>query len=145
MNNTRVIRVTGKGIIQIKPDTTKLTITLQGNSKEYAEAVKRSTEETDSLKDTLASLGFSKSDIKTLAFEVEPKYESYRDRMNNYKEKFIGYQFSHILKIEFLNDRELLGKTLYTLAHASSHPEFRISYTVKDPEAKKNEMLKKTV
>lgn len=58
MNNTRVIRVTGKGIIQIKPDTTKLTITLQGNSKEYAEAVKRSTEETDSLKDTLASLAF---------------------------------------------------------------------------------------
>ena len=34
---------------------------------------------------------------------------------------------------------------LYALAHAPVHPEFRINYTVKDPESTKNELLGKAV
>ena len=41
----------------------------------------------------------------------------------------------------FYTDNELLGKLLYVLAHCPLHPEFRISYFVKDPEAAKNELL----
>ena len=42
----RIIRVTGKGKISVKPDTIQLNISAEGISKEYAEAVKRSTEDT---------------------------------------------------------------------------------------------------
>ena len=43
------------------------------------------------------------------------------------------------MKLEFDSDNGLLGKILFALANAEKiTPEFRISYTVKDPEASKN-------
>ena len=49
------------------------------------------------------------------------------------------------MKIEFESDNDRLGKILYALANCSVSPEFRISYTVKDPEAAKNTLLGKAV
>ena len=49
------------------------------------------------------------------------------------------------MKVEFDSDNDRLGKILYALANCSVRPEFRISYTVKDPEAAKNLLLGKAV
>ena len=57
----------------------------------------------------------------------------------------MGYQFSHVLKVEFESDNQRLGKILYALAHCPLHPEFRLAYTVKDPEPVKNDLLGKAV
>ena len=46
---------------------------------------------------------------------------------------------------EFDPDKKRLGKILYALVQCELKPEFRISYTVKDPEAAKNELLGKAV
>ena len=62
-----------------------------------------------------------------------------------YKQRFVGYRFRHLLKVEFDSDNERLGKILYALGNCALNPEFRISYTVKDPEAAKNELLGKAV
>ena len=69
----------------------------------------------------------------------------YRDKNNDYKQRFVGYRFNHILKVEFESDNDRLGKILYALANCKVRPEFRISYTVKDPEAAKNLLLGKAV
>ena len=49
------------------------------------------------------------------------------------------------MKVEFPSDNERLGKILYGLSASPVSPEFRISYVVSDPEAKKNELLEKAV
>lgn len=141
----RTIRVTGKGQIKVKPDTTRITMTLTGVFKEYGETLRRSSEDTEALKDVLSAFGFERSDLKTLSFNVDTEYESYRDKNNDYKQRFVGYRFNHILKIEFESDNDRLGKILYALANCKVRPEFRISYTVKDPEAAKNQLLGKAV
>ena len=141
----RTIRITGKGQIRVKPDTTRITMTLTGLFGEYAETLRRSSEDTEALKDLLSGFGFEKTDLKTLSFNVDTEYESYRDKNNDYKQRFVGYRFNHILKVEFESDNDRLGKILYALAHCSVRPEFRISYTVKDPEATKNLLLGKAV
>lgn len=140
----RTIRVTGKGKIKVKPDMTRLTITLEGTFKDYAETLSRSSKDTESLKDLMCEFGFERSDLKTLSFSVDTEYESYREK-DIYKNRFVGYKFVHILKLEFESDNERLGKIVYALANSDIHPEFRISYTVKDPEAAKNELLGKAV
>ena len=140
----RTIRVTGKGQIKVKPDMTRITITLEGMYPDYAETLKHSSEDTDSLKDVLAAFGFEHTDLKTLSFNVDTEYESYKDH-GAYKQRFIGYRFRHLLKVEFDSDNERLGKILYALGNCALNPEFRISYTVKDPEAAKNELLGKAV
>lgn len=50
-----------------------------------------------------------------------------------------------MLKVEFESDQKRLGKILSGLAACWLDPKFRISYTVKDPEAVKNELLGKAV
>lgn len=62
-----------------------------------------------------------------------------------YKQRLIGYRYTHSTKIEFDSDNERLGKILYALAHSSLEPKFRLSYTVKDPEAVKNNLLSRAV
>ena len=140
----RTIRVTGKGMIKVRPNMTRLTITLEDTCKEYEETLKKSSENTDRLKTLLEGFGFGRADIKTLSFNVEEAYESYGDGPYNRK-KLVGYKYDHRVKVEFDSDNARLGKIVYALAHSDLHPEFRISYTVKDPEAAKNELLGRAV
>ena len=141
----RTIRVTGKGQIKVKPDMTRITMTLEGRYKEYGETLQKSSQDTELLKDLLCDFGFERSDLKTLNFGVDTEYESYKDRDGSYKQRFVGYRFHHVMKVEFPSDNVLLGKLLYALANYTVKPEFRISYTVKDPESTKNALLGKAV
>ena len=141
----RTIRITGRGQIRVKPDTTRITMSLTGLFAEYAETLRRSSEDTEALKDLLSGFGFERADLKTLRFGVDPEYESYRDKKGDYKQRFAGYRYNHSMKVEFDSDNDRLGKILYALAHCPIRPEFRISYTVKDPEAAKNLLLGKAV
>ena len=136
----RTIRVTGKGRIKVKPDMTRITLSLEGIYPEYSETLRRSSQETEQLKDLLARFGFERSDLKTLNFSVDTEYENYKDK-GAYKQRFVGYKFYHQMKVEFESDNKRLGKVLYALANCDVKPEFRLSYTVKDPEAAKNELL----
>lgn len=144
MSNMRTIRVTGKGQIKVHPDMTRITMTLEGMYPEYADTLRHSSEDTEKLKDVLSAFGFERSDLKTLNFSVDTEFESYKDK-GVYKQRFVGYKFRHLLKVEFESDNERLGKVLYALANSPVRPEFRISYTVKDPEAVKNTLLGKAV
>ena len=144
MSNTRTIRVTGKGLIKVHPDMTRITMTLEGVYPEYADTLRHSSEDTEWLKDVLEPFGFARSDLKTLNFSVDTEFESYKDK-GVYKQRLVGYKFRHMLKVEFESDNERLGKVLFALASSPVTPEFRISYTVKDPEAVKNTLLGKAV
>ncbi len=140
----RTIRVTGKGQIKVRPDMTRITLSLEGIYPEYGETLRRSSEDTERLKDLLTGFGFERSDLKTLNFSVDTKFESYKEK-GTYKQRFVGYEFHHLMKVEFDSDNDRLGKVLYALANCPVKPEFRLSYTVKDPEASKNELMGKAV
>ena len=144
MSNMRTIRVTGKGLIKVHPDMTRITMTLEGLNPEYADTLRQSSEFTEELKDVLSAFGFERSDLKTLNFSVDTEFESYKEK-GAYKQRFVGYKFRHIMKVEFESDNGRLGRILYALANSEVKPEFRISYTVKDPEAVKNTLLGKAV
>lgn len=144
----RTIRVTGKGQIRVCPDMTVVTMDLKGMYPNYDETLQHSSEDTEVLKTVLGEFGFERADLKTLSFDVDTEYESYEERhgaRKEYKRRLIGYRFTHRLKVEFPSDNERLGKILYALANCSVRPELRLSYTIKDQEAAKREMLGKAV
>lgn len=144
MGDMRTIRITGKGKIKVRPDMTRITMMLEGVYPEYSEALRHSSQDTESIKDILAAFGFERQDLKTLSFNVDARYENYKED-NIFKQRFAGYIFKHQMKVEFESDNDRLGRILYALAHCPVKPEFRISYTVKDQEAAKNELLGKAV
>ena len=140
----RTIRVTGKGQIKLKPDMTRISITLEGTYPEYSETLRHSSEDAEAIKDLLTEYGFERSDLKTLDFSVDTEFESYKEH-GAYKQRFVGYKYHHVMKVEFDSDNERLGRILYALANSQLRPEFRISYTIKDQEAAKNQLLGKAV
>ncbi|WP_034469238.1 SIMPL domain-containing protein [Butyrivibrio sp. AE2005] len=146
MANERIIKVTGKGNLKVRPDVTRITITLDGQNKEYGKILEQSSKDTEELKDILEKQGFERSDVKTLLFNVDTRYESYQTKDRSWKERFVGFEYTHKVKIEFDSDNTRLGRILYALATAKEiHPDFRLSYTVKDKEGAKNELLGKAV
>ena len=141
----KTMRVTGKGQISVKPDTIRLVINLEGKGAEYAQVIKESSDMTNSLKSVFEGLGFDKSDLKTIYFNIDPEFESYQAKDKSWKRRLIGYKYIHKTKIEFPINNELLGKILYSISHFSNGPEFHIEYTVADPEKAKNELLASAV
>lgn len=141
----RTICVTGKGSISVKPDMIRLLLTLEDMYDTYENTLEQSTMQVELLKDCFEKLGFARTDMKTLSFNIDTEYDSYQDRQKVWKKRFMGYKFVHRLKIEFDADNKRLGQVLYALAHSPIKPEFRINYTVKDTETAKNKLLGKAV
>lgn len=73
----RIIKVTGKGKISIKPDLIRLLINLEDKRETYEETVEQSTLQLEMLRDCFAKLGFERADLKTINFNVNTEYESY--------------------------------------------------------------------
>lgn len=144
MQNQKTITVTGKGLLKIHPDVTRVIIELTGIKRDYGEAILLSSKLTKDLQNLLQPLGFAPTEIKTLSFSIEPERESYKEN-DEYKTRLAGYRFTHSVKIEFDSDNHRLSEILYALGHSSIHPEFSLAYTVKDPEAVKNRLLAKAV
>lgn len=140
----RVIKVTGKGKLYVKPDQIRLTMNLTAVKESYEEAMELSSVQAKQLKDSFAALGFQENALKTLSFRVDSKYENYRDG-DEWKQRFAGYEFKHSLKLEFDSDNEMLGKVLSALVKSDVKPEFHIDYTVKDKEAVKLQLIGKAV
>lgn len=141
----RTIRVKGKGKISVKPDTIKITIKAEGLRWNYDETIEQSTQDTRILRDALKNAGLDPKNLKTTHFSIDSKYKSYHDKNNDYKEKFVGYEYEHRTYIKFENDNKILGKVLYELAHCDVKVKFEINQTVKDKEKVKNDLLDKAV
>ncbi len=140
-----ILKVTGKGSISLRPDTIRIILTITDTKENYDDAVKKSTEDTGVLKNCIENIGFKKEDLKTLAFNVNMQYENQKDKDDVWKRVLVGYTYNHQLKLEFERDNNDLGKILYALVNSKVKPQIDISYTIKDLEAAKNELLSKAV
>lgn len=141
----RRIRVTGKGKISVKPDTICLDITAKGVYPDYDQAVEESAKQTATLRKAIQMSGLNPEDLKTSSFHIDAEYESYRDKNDNYKKRFVGYAYHHQTTIKFPLDNKQLGRTLFALAHCPVKTEFSMRYTVSDTVAVKNDLLKKAI
>ena len=146
MNETkRTIRVTGRGKLSVKPDMVRLIITQTEREKAYDDAVKASTKQKKALTDAIAGQGFKREDLKTLSFDVRAEYEGYEAKDKSWKQRLVGYRYTHRMKLEFPVESGKLGSVLSALMECKGEPEFTIQYTISDPDGAKNELLAKAV
>ena len=141
----RTIRVKGKGNISVKPDMIRIDIIANEVCKEYDEVIEKSALCIKKIKETVGRAGISDKELKTVKFDVDSNYESYRDKNSNYKSRLVGFQYTQKFYIQFPNDNSQLGKILYELSHCDINIEFSIKHTVKDITVVKNELLAKAV
>lgn len=142
---SRTINVVGNGRVSLKPDMINLMITLENKEDEYEAAVRGSAEGKAEIDELICELGFEKKDLKTQYFKIDTVYENYQDKDFSWKNRLTGYRYIHRMKLEFALDNELLGKILFRLSRCKGQPNFTIVYTVKNPEAAKNELLTRAI
>ena len=140
----RTIKVTGIGRVKLRPDTTRLTLTLSGTAPAYDAALSASAGGTGALSAALEPVGFVREDLKTQTFSITAEYESYEED-GGWKQRFAGYRYLHVLGLDFPADNDRLGRILAALADCPVDAELRISYTVKDPDAARKELLDRAV
>ena len=137
----RTIRVTGTGRISVKPNATIINLNFDNVLPTYDAALRSSAEDVAIVKDALVRAGLSRDSLKTINFDINTHYESYRDEKGNYKSRFDGYQYRQSLRFKFPIDNKTLGKVLYQLGQLDVNPEFSIYYSIEDAESIKNELL----
>lgn len=135
----RTIRITGKGSKSYKPDLIRLSLGYKKTLPSYAEALNVAAEYTRLVKKEAIEAGVEEGNVRTSAFDVSPKYESYTDKDKNYKSRFVGYSSNVRFLITIPLDNKLLAKVLYALKDYTA--DFEIRYALKDKEKAKEEVI----
>lgn len=138
----RTITVKGVGNVQTRPDYTVITFQLEAQLPDYEETMALASRQIEEINRSLAAVGFSKVDLKTTNFNIRTEYRSEKDRNGNYRRIFDGYVCHHDMKLCFDFDNSLLGRTLSALASTSVNPELSVRFTVKDPNAINEALLR---
>lgn len=141
----RTMSVTGKGAVSVKADLVQFHLHLNDTRLDYGEAIRESDRATDQLKSALVPLGFERTDLKTLSFSVDSKYEGYQDERGQYKQRFAGFEYDHQLVLETEADKDLVGRVLTALLKSGVETSFKLVYTVKDQEAAQRQVLGRAV
>ena len=143
--NDRTITVKGTGSVTAKPDLIVITMKLENTDPSYSGAMEQANHALERLRTALTSAGYAKDDLKTADFRIGADYENYRDDKNNWRQKFVGYQCVHALKLELDLSMERLGKTLAAIAESGADPTFEIRFSVKDKNAVTRQLLENAV
>ena len=138
----KTITVKGVGNVSVKPDLVVLSMSLETRNHDYETAMREAASRIDHINESLATIGFEKESVKTTDFNVRTNYESKKDRNGNYYRVFNGYVVNHRLKVSFDFDTKVLSKALGTIASCIVEPELSISFTVKEPSAVNEALLK---
>lgn len=137
----RTITITGIGKAKVRPDLIVITMDLETTDYEYEKTMQLATTAISKLHEAILSVGFAKKDLKTTHFNVDTHYESYRDRNDEYKRRFIGYKCHHHLKLAFDYDTNQLTNVLSAISRSEVFPELQIQFSVKDTSAVSEQLL----
>ncbi len=80
----------------------------------------------------LESIGFLKTEIKTQRLDVSLDREQVKNEAGDYEFVIIGYVAQCVQHLSFDLDLERLSHVVLALKHCSAHPEFDVTYRLKD-------------
>ena len=144
--NTATITVMGEARLDVAPDMIELTLIMEKLRKGYDEVLELAAKEHEEIKGIFEEQGVEKSEVKTSSFRITSEYETVEEKgwkENKYTKAFVGFKYVHVLRIELPMDEKLLGRIIVALFKSKAMPKTDISYTVKDAESVKNEILRK--
>lgn len=136
------ITVEGTGTAAMVPDTARITFTVMESAADVATAQENATKRTDAALEALEDQGIEERDVKTLSYNVSPKYEypqpCYGGVCQTSSPRIVGYDVSQTVQVK-VRDTAKAGEVLAALGGLGvqniSGPEF----VVDDETAVKNE------
>lgn len=138
----RKITVKGIGHITAKPDYVVINMTIDATNKKYEKAVEEASDRINRLSKSLINVGFESDALKTADFKVNI-VTGYKKNLKGVSETVkTGFTCTYRMKLAFDFESEKLSKAIEAITTCVSDPKLNITFTVKDEEAVKDELLK---
>ncbi len=139
----KTISIKGTGKAKRSPDLVIFNISTSVQSPEYSVSINKSNELVAKLKNDFESLGFERSDLKTVYYNTGPIYESVEVGVveKRYKRVLIGHEVTHNLKIEFDLDNDRINEVLNCLKEYENDVNFNIRFSLKDCDGMKRDVI----
>ncbi len=142
VNMERRITVKGIGHITAKPDYVIIHMTIDETNKKYEKAVEDASDRINKLSNALVNIGFESDALKTADFKVNIA-TGYKKNFKGVSEVVkTGFTCTYRMKVSFDFESEKLSKAIDAITTCVSDPRLNITFTVKDEEAVKDELLK---
>lgn len=103
---SNVITVSGEGKVFAVPDTASFSFTVLEEGKTSSEAQSKATKKTNATIDAIKAMGIDAKDVKTIGYNLNPKYEYQTDRIctTGYctpgKSVLVGYEVSQSILVK---------------------------------------------
>lgn len=141
---TNTITVSGMGEIFAVPDRATFSVTIREEGVEVADAQDKATEKANAIISYLKSSGVEEKDIKTVNYNVNPKYEweqkacvagTYCEPGN---QKLVGFEVWQTIQIK-VQDPKKAGDLLTGVGSRGASEVSGLSFTIEDEDALKSE------
>lgn len=143
------VSVSGKGEIYMKPDVASFVYTVLEEGKTAAEAQGKSTTKTNTVLDALKKAGIEEKDIKTVSYNINPKYEYSNSVCTAYscppsKSTIVGYEVSQSIEVK-VREIEKAGDMLALVGSLNVSNVSGLNFVIDDMDAAKAEVRKQAI
>ena len=144
----RTITVKGRAVVKSPADMTVVRASVEGVAPTFSKALDAVSESTALFKDAAEDAGIRRDTLKTSNFSVsqhfkEKKVGVDKDGRSVYKKFEDGFSYHQDFRFEFPNDNALLTRLVNNILDNGIAPKIYLDFVSSDPEAAKNEALRK--
>lgn len=136
---SNTISVSGEGVAYSKPDLATFSFSVTESAKTVGDAQKQATGKTNTIIDLLKKAGIIESDIKTVGYNVNPKYE-YQPVMCSVgycppgNQRISGYEVSQGIEVK-VRDLTKAGDLLSLVGSNGATNISSLNFTVDNPDS----------
>ncbi len=149
---TNAITVEGKGEVSLVPDIAQISFTITESATTVAAAQESATKKTDAAIEALMKLDIAEKDVKTVSYNVSPKYEYPQPcppgamcaTVVSGTPKIVGYDVSQSIEVK-VRDTAKAGDTLAALGTLGVQNISGPNFMVDDEDAAKAEAREKAI
>jgi len=143
------ITFSGTGEIFAKPDLITTSFSILTQAKTVAEALSENTKKMNAVIDFMKSQGVAEKDLKTINFNIFPRYEYQRVEIQIYpfppgKSVLVGYEVDQSLEVK-IRDLTKVGHILQGGADAGANQVGDLSFTVDQADELKSQARKQAI
>lgn len=130
------LAVNGQGKVSIKPDMAYITAGVNTEAKTAREAQTENNQLMDKVINTLKGMGIAENDIKTISYNLSPRYDYIQLKNGSGKQQLAGYTVLNQVQVT-VRDINAVGNTLDAVVTAGANVTGGINFTLSDNKMEK--------
>lgn len=139
IESRNTITVTATGEIYTKPDLALITFSVVNEAKTVSKALEENSKKTNAVIDFIKNQGVDEKDLKTIGFNIYPRYEWYGD-----KRVLVGYEVSQSLEVK-IRDFEKIGDIIQGAADVGANQVSNLQFTIDNQDEIKKQAREQAI